>query len=116
MGIILNLVARILIYILSPIAYVYGFFETSTKDFDRFNYQIAYAKDCCANVQMQYLFSALFITKIGYHFGNINESISSVLGKNERDGTLTNVGKLLVYILDFFDKNHCQKSIDNNIL
>jgi hypothetical protein len=47
----------------------------------------------------------------GYQFGNINETISSALGKNKRDNTLTKVGLLLCYILDSIDENHCIKSI-----
>ena len=31
--------------------------------------------------------------------------------KNEIDKTLSKKGKLLVKILDFFDENHCEKSI-----
>ena len=30
---------------------------------------------------------------------------------SQRDNTLSKKGKLLVKILDFLDKNHCQKSI-----
>ena len=48
----------------------------------------------------------------GYEFGKENETISSALGKNERDNTLSKKGKLLVKILDFFDENHCKNSID----
>ena len=47
----------------------------------------------------------------GYEFGKENETISSALGKNERDKTLSKTGKLLVKILDFLDKNHCKNSI-----
>ncbi len=46
-----------------------------------------------------------------YEFGKENETISSALGKNERDKTLSKKGKLLVKILDFLDKNHCKKSM-----
>ena len=49
----------------------------------------------------------------GYAFGNPNETISSALGKNQRDGTLSWFGKVICKILDTIDKNHCEKSIDN---
>jgi hypothetical protein len=49
--------------------------------------------------------------KNGYQFGNPNETISSALGKNERDKTLTKCGRILVRILDIIDNNHCKKSI-----
>lgn len=56
-------------------------------------------------------FLNLSMQKNGYKFGNPNETISSALGKNERDGTLSICGKVLVKILDIIDKNHCKKSI-----
>ena len=43
--------------------------------------------------------------------GNVNETISSVLGKNQRFGHLTKFGKVICKILDTIDKNHCEKSI-----
>ena len=36
-------------------------------------------------------------------------------GKNERDGTLTKTGKVLVWILDKIDNNHSIKSIDEKV-
>ena len=52
-------------------------------------------------------------SKKGYEFGKRKETISSVLGKNQRDKTLTFTGKAIAFILDKIDKNHCQKSIDD---
>jgi hypothetical protein len=52
--------------------------------------------------------------KNGYKFGNPNETISSALGKNERDKTLLRFGQIMVWILDKLDKDHCKKSISLN--
>ena len=66
------------------------------------------------------IFNALNVRKKGYfldtainidRFGNIDETISSVLGKNQRFGHLTKFGKVICKILDTIDKNHCEKSI-----
>lgn len=46
-----------------------------------------------------------------FQFGNIDETISSVLGKNQRFGHLTKFGKIICLILDTIDENHCEKSI-----
>ncbi|SDE79750.1 hypothetical protein SAMN05421544_12811, partial [Riemerella columbipharyngis] len=54
-------------------------------------------------------------TENGYPFGNEKETISSALGKNERMGTLTKTGRRLCWLLDKIDKDHCQKSIEENI-
>lgn len=45
-------------------------------------------------------------------FGNIEETISSVLGKNQLSNNLTKFGKVIVWILNKIEKNHCIKSIN----
>ena len=108
MGFILFIIASILwipLTILNwlSVAYKYGlsnryFLETST-DIDRFG-----------NRNFRTLFN-LTLQRNGYEFGNINETISSALGKNKVIGTLTKKGLILCNILDKLDKNHCIKSI-----
>ena len=61
------------------------------------------------------LLNKVLITDKGYRFGNINETKSSVLGKNQLTGTLTNSGKMLVWILDKIENNHALKSIDEKL-
>ena len=67
--------------------------------------------DIWANREFRTLWNDKLRIDRGYEFGKENETISSALGKNERDNTLTNCGKILVAILDFFDENHCENSI-----
>jgi hypothetical protein len=67
--------------------------------------------DIWANREFRTLWNAQLRTEEGYEFGKLGETISSALGKNQRDGTLTKKGKILVAILDFLDKNHCENSI-----
>lgn len=74
----------------------------------------ALSLDIWANREFRTLWNSKLKIESGYEFGRENETISSALGKNERDATLTRTGKLLVKILDFLDKNHCQKSIKEN--
>jgi hypothetical protein len=44
----------------------------------------------------------------GVPFGN--HSVSAVLGANQRERTLTNLGKWLTGILDSIESNHCRKA------
>jgi hypothetical protein len=81
-----------------------GYFLSSATNLDKF-----------ANREFRTLLNKTLITKDGYKFGNINETISSVLGKNESTNTLTKTGKVLVWILDKIQKNHAYKSINNDI-
>jgi hypothetical protein len=117
MGIILYIIAILLFIPLTVINFIfvnykYGlkwkvindFFRETAVDIDRFG-----------NRNFRTLWNLTMITNEGYKFGNIKETISSVLGKNKRDGTLTKIGMILCDILDFFDKNHCIKSIDENV-
>ena len=57
------------------------------------------------------LFNRCLITSAGYKFGKVQETISSVLGKNQETWTLTLVGRAVVWILDWLDKDHCRESI-----
>lgn len=75
-----------------------GYFESSAINLDKFG-----------NREFRTLFNKTLAT--GHRFGDINETISSVLGKNQLTGTLTGLGKALVWVLDKIDKDHCFKSI-----
>ena len=77
-----------------------GYFKSSAVNLDRFG-----------NSEFRTLFNLTLRKKEGYKFGNMEETISSALGKNQQNGTLTRTGKALVWILDLLDRNHCKKSI-----
>lgn len=77
-----------------------GYFRTTAVNIDKFG-----------NREFRTLWNETLIIKTGYKFGNIEETISSVLGKNERDNTLSKLGKCLAWILNNLDKNHCKNSI-----
>jgi hypothetical protein len=106
MGFLLFLIAYVLFLPLTLINYLVvknksGYFKSSAINLDKFG-----------NREFRTLLNKTLKTEIGYSFGNMNETISGVLGKNERDNTLSKTGKILVWILDKIDKNHAFKSID----
>lgn len=78
-----------------------GYFKSSAINLDKFG-----------NREFRTLLNLTLRIESGYQFGNMNETISGVLGKNERDKTLTETGETLVSVLNKLDKNHCFKSID----
>ena len=96
---ILFLIAYLLFLPISLINYVFvvcikdksskGYFRTSAVNIDRFG-----------NREFRTLFNSTLRKKEGYEFGDFRETISSVLGKNERDETLSKTGKILVFILN----------------
>lgn len=111
---ILAIIAIMLFVVIEPISFVYVVFWKKKFSFSRINgYLRSFAIDVdrFGNHHFRSLFNATLITADGYKFGDFRETISSVLGKNQRDKTLTRTGEVLVFILDKIDKNHCEKSI-----
>ncbi|MGV0919710.1 hypothetical protein ACTS94_04885 [Empedobacter falsenii] len=115
MNFILVILAKLLYIVVEPINFIYAILIKKKFTWKRLNgyfHEEAVAIDRFGNSQYRSLFNAWFVADGGYQHGNINETISSVLGKNEYFGKLTKTGKVLVSILNFIEKNHCVKSID----
>ena len=120
MGVILAIVSVILSIILFPVGLLMTFFNNlyrkkwklSLRRLDQQFLSIATSIDASGNVVCKDLFNLILKQKGGVDFGNRKETISSVLGKNQRDDTLTGLGKALAFVLDKIDPNHCLKSID----
>lgn len=113
---ILAFIAVTLFMILEPVSAIYVIFiktKFTWKRLSGYYRNFAVSVDRFGNYQYRSLFNRLLRTKHGYEFGDFRETISSALGKNERDGTLTKTGKLLVKILNKIDPEHCRKSINN---
>lgn len=112
-GFILYLVANLLFLPLTGLNLIAVFWKYKT--IKGYFYQGAIDIDMFANRNFRTLFNVCLRKKGGYAFGNPKETISSVLGKNQRDKTLSFVGVWVSYILDKIGKDHCKKSINNNI-
>lgn len=108
------------------------------KNLDGYFYIDSVARDRYANYNYRSLWCFVFIKKIGYKFGNDEETISGVLGKNQRDSetvtlktiyikiyirtfriennrfsNMKRVGNLMCNILDTLEKDHCKNAIIN---
>lgn len=120
MGTLLAFVSMIMAVLLFPVGLVITFvinlykrrWKFSFKRLDQQFLSIATSVDTSGNVICKDLFNLVLITKRGYQFGNRKETISSALGKNQRDNTLTKAGNFVVFVLDKIEDNHCLKSID----
>jgi 8-oxo-dGTP pyrophosphatase MutT (NUDIX family) len=115
-GLLLFLISIVLLVITGPLGLIYGFFHSlfrrGVKGVGEYFLQIAISIDQLGNVLMQHLLNLLWIRPGGYAFGNRDETISSALGRNKRDGTLTVFGKWIDALLDRIDANHSLNSID----
>ena len=130
-SLVLFWVAGILSVILLPLGIIWTVGEIIVRIFTSEQKKSAFAKsiwfliatlhslalglDQIGNAVCRDMFNRLLIEKDGYKFGKVQETISSVLGKNERDWTLSLGGLLLVIILDAIDKDHCRNSIQDFI-
>lgn len=104
--------AIILSILLFPIGFIISMFYPNRK---KHLYNIARGIDQLGNVVCGQLFNLTLIhSNSVYKFGNEDETISSVIGKNKRVNTLTLLGRLLDTLLDVIDKNHSIKAIEDD--
>ena len=117
--ILLLLIAFVLLIILLPIVILYMFLKYLLTGKKRmitvWACKTARSIDVFANVEASELFNDTLIKSGGYKFGNKQETISSVLGKNQLRNTLTRVGNSLRIILDLIEPGHCLLSINDNL-
>ena len=101
LGLILFIIAYVLYFPLTLINFLLvrnkGYFRDSALTLDKL-----------ANREFRTLWNKTLINENGYPFGNIEETISAVLGHNIQRKTLTKTGKVLVFILT---KKHCLDAI-----
>jgi len=120
MGFLLFIISIVLTILTVPLGMLYTVFKfifnnkfvLLFKVSNGYFYKFALAIDQMGNVAMQDLFNDIFIIKNDFRFGDEDETISSVLGKNERANTLSRFGKIIIKILNFIDPNHALNSIE----
>lgn len=104
MGFILFIIAYLLYLPLTIVNWLLvdkkGYFKDSAITLDKL-----------ANREFRTLWNTVLIKKNGYQFGNINETISEVLGHNILLNRLTITGDIIVFILT---EKHCINAIRKN--
>lgn len=109
-GVILLLVAIVLCVLLFPVGFAIGLIPQKRNNY---LYDICIGLDQLGNIVCATLFNLFLIKKNTPSFGNPDETISSVIGKNKLNNNLTILGKLLDLLLESLDKNHTINSIEN---
>lgn len=116
-GIVLFILSLIILFAIGPLAFLYAIIKPIFQVVSRLLYFLAYSVDQLGNVLCATLFNDLLIKgKDKYKFGNPDITISAVLGENKHKGTLTKAGVLLCKLLNWIDKNHVEKSREEEIL
>lgn len=118
MGFLLFIISLVLKRFLEPFMYIYSSIIALSKgEWNQYNEDLAVAIDQYGNGLARYLFNQALVKSVGdvlpHKFGNIDETISSCIGKNKVKGTLTLLGKFLDKVLDLLEPEHSIKSIDN---
>lgn len=119
---LLALIAVALFILIAPFGVLYGlgasFFRVKFKEgfakIGGYFMSIAISIDQSGNVFCKELFNDVLIRPKGHPFGNEDETISSVLGKNKLGNTLTWAGKLLDKLLNVFERDHSVISIEHD--
>jgi 8-oxo-dGTP diphosphatase len=114
-GLILFIISLVLCSIVYPIGFMYSVILTLLKngytELDKYLFQCAISQDQHANTWLAKLFNDVLIKQGGAKFGDTDETISSVLGKNQLANKLTKLGKYINSILHKIEKDHSIKSI-----
>ncbi|WP_044403391.1 hypothetical protein [Lacinutrix sp. Hel_I_90] len=121
MGFIASIIAYLLFALVAIAAFIVvmyknakvnGFFKTMNS----YWYVNAYELDVFANHHFADFWNVVMRTKGGYRFGEPKETISSAIGKNQRDKTLSWFVMAILYIIDYkyWGKGgHCLNAINN---
>jgi len=123
---LLAFVAMLLAAVLMPVSFVFVGFRPLAESSDRsargdrkvlvakMLFELARGIDQTGNAVCFDFFNWALVKDDGLApFGNVDETISSVIGRNKQLENLTWVGRLLDLILDGIDFNHTIKSIGN---
>ena len=120
MGFILFIVSVVLTSILTAFSFIYELirsiykvrFVTGLKKIDNWFLKGAVSIDQFGNGSCAGLLNLTMRKKGGHDFGDIDVTVSCVLGWNDNNNTLTKFGKVVVWILDKLEKDHCQKAVE----
>lgn len=111
---LLFLVAICVFILLAPLGVIYVLLF-KRKQLHSYWWDSAITTNQAGNVINGPLFNLLLITRNSVHkFGNPDEMVSSVLGKNKREKTLTWTGMFFAWVLNRIDKNHVERAIEHD--
>ena len=112
-NIILLILALILAVVLFPFGWLHGLItlRLSISCLSHYFLTIALSIDQLGNVILAPLFNGIMIKRNGYKFGDEDETISYVLGRNQITETLSKCGNLFANLLDWIEPNHCAKTV-----
>jgi hypothetical protein len=114
-GYLLFLIARLVVVLSSPLGVLYTLVRRvvlgQSKTLGKYYIDMAYLYDVFVNVCWGDFFNDVFGKwKKGYRYGNAQDSISRVLGKNKALQQLTRFERWVAKKLNQVDKDHVEKA------
>ena len=88
--------------------------EANEPTFSEYLWQLAMSIDQTLNVCLSFVLNDVMRLPRGINYGNADETISGVTGKNQLKGTLTWFGKGVNWFLDKLEKDHSIKAIEED--
>lgn len=117
----LSILARKLVNFFSLFGHIYMWIRVATSSkyswshIRQFYENVAVVEDQKGNVEQAFFYNDIMLKKQAKHkFGDPDETLSSVYGKNHLDNTLTSFGIFWARLLDKIDPNHVTKSIEQD--
>lgn len=115
-SLILTSVVSVISVIVTPIYYIVTFkWRSGVKQLDKWLYKMALSIDQFGNVSCGTTLKFLMTKGKRYNFGDEDDTVSYVLGRNKYRETLTAFGRFIVWVLNLLDKDHVEKAIKMKI-
>lgn len=117
-GFLLFILSIVSFVFIVPFGVVYALiiipFKYGLNRYGKYFQNNAESVDQSANAFMSYLLNDILLKGDYYSFGNKDETISGVLGKNKLKKTLSYSGRRICDVLNWLDDNHVEKSIEED--
>lgn len=124
-----NLIKSIAVFVVAYYAYKYLLFlgiiyafivsvfkkrERNEPTFSEYLWRLAASIDQTMNACLLFILNDFMRFPNGINYGNIDETISGVTGKNQLSNSLTWFGKLINKFLSLLEKDHSIKAIEKD--
>ncbi|UOH77682.1 hypothetical protein MT996_05685 [Ornithobacterium rhinotracheale] len=123
-NLLIFIIAPVLVLALTPINVAIVFakdcrkkgFKNAFKGMADYFRESAYRWDVFGCSELRALWNCALKTKQGKEFGKRGLSLSSDLGMQEVNGTMSRTGAVLNALLFLIERNHCRKAYENDEL
>jgi hypothetical protein len=111
-ALILTFIFTAISFVVNPIYHLINFkWQTGINRMGEWLKNLAISIDQFGNVSSATILNFTLRKKGGIDFGEIDDTISYVLGRNYYHKSLTIIGKIIVFILHLIERDHVKKAV-----